>query len=342
MPADAKSYIEQLGHMRSGMVNSMRQNNAWEGFRRTLSDLYPDQAHFIYELLQNAEDAQATHVEFNFNRERLVFTHNGTRHFTEADIESITNIGHSTKRNEVNQIGKFGVGFKAVFGYTATPRIFSGGFSFEIRDLFVPSWLESDCDEDGKTLFEFPFNGGKTPQKCLAEVSAWLREMNDNVLLFLRNIRCIRWSSDDGHWAELERHERVDGVVDIRRRGGRGVNPTTSYWLRFVEPVTPESPLFVAIAFRLGADSSRPFQLDTLKPIAEQLKIVAVSGQLSIYFPAQKEDTRLRFHLHGPYASTVDRASIPAGHSGNSDLLAATARLLARSMSKVKEMGLLT
>jgi hypothetical protein len=36
-----------------------RDNGFEEGLRRLLADLYPDNAHFIYEFLQNAEDAGA-------------------------------------------------------------------------------------------------------------------------------------------------------------------------------------------------------------------------------------------------------------------------------------------
>src|SRR5262245_59971874 len=71
MSSSAQQYVESLRALRANMVSAMRQNNAWEGFKRTLSDLYPDEAHFIYELLQNAEDAQATKVEFELFPDKL-------------------------------------------------------------------------------------------------------------------------------------------------------------------------------------------------------------------------------------------------------------------------------
>jgi hypothetical protein len=40
-------------------------------------DFYPDRAHFVYELLQNAEDAGATEVTFTLMSDRLVCDHNG-------------------------------------------------------------------------------------------------------------------------------------------------------------------------------------------------------------------------------------------------------------------------
>ena len=42
--------------------------------------------------------------------------------FSLNDITSITGLGISTKKDDSTSIGKFGVGFKAVFQYTSTPQ----------------------------------------------------------------------------------------------------------------------------------------------------------------------------------------------------------------------------
>jgi hypothetical protein len=86
-------------------------------------DFYPDRAHFVFELLQNAEDAGATEATFTLLGNGCRFEHNGVRLFTEADVRGITGIHNSTKDKAPDQIGKFGVGFKSVFVYTSTPVI---------------------------------------------------------------------------------------------------------------------------------------------------------------------------------------------------------------------------
>src|SRR5262245_44321700 len=95
--------IEEIRRKRAKWVEANRENGFEEGIHRLLSDLYPDQAHFVYELLQNAEDAGATQIHFQLYSEKLVATHNGSRRFNEKDVDSITSIGASTKRDEVNQ-----------------------------------------------------------------------------------------------------------------------------------------------------------------------------------------------------------------------------------------------
>jgi hypothetical protein len=51
-------------------------------------DFYPDRAHFVYELLQNAEDAGATEVSFSLTPDRLVCEHDG-RVFTLEDVSPL-------------------------------------------------------------------------------------------------------------------------------------------------------------------------------------------------------------------------------------------------------------
>ena len=143
-------------------VESARENGFEEGLRSLLAELYPDNAHFIYELLQNAEDARATVVEFELTEDALTVSHDGARPFSLADIESITGIGKSTKTDDETQIGKFGVGFKAVFAYTTRPEIRSGDFAFAIADLFVPE-LIGGMAANGRTAFAFPFDRVEKP-----------------------------------------------------------------------------------------------------------------------------------------------------------------------------------
>lgn len=100
-------------------------------------DKYPDSAHFIYELLQNADDAKATAADIYLTKSGILFKHNGTNRFTISDpdnyeedmskgklghLNSITSIGMSAKTegSTDNKIGKFGIGFKAVFQFTKT------------------------------------------------------------------------------------------------------------------------------------------------------------------------------------------------------------------------------
>ena len=92
--------ITELRTKRLKWIEANRENDFEDGIKNLLTELYPDNAHFIYELLQNAEDAEATKVTFTLGRDSLKFSHNGKRQFTPKDIESITSIGQSTKKDD--------------------------------------------------------------------------------------------------------------------------------------------------------------------------------------------------------------------------------------------------
>lgn len=136
------SSLKELVKNRKDLIDIHRKNDFTDGIHSLLTDLYPDTAHFIYELLQNAEDMNATKVRFELGADGVYFEHNGSkRTFNLDDIDAITNIGHNAqKKDDPTSIGKFGVGFKAVFAYTSTPEIQSGEYHFQIRDYFVPDF----------------------------------------------------------------------------------------------------------------------------------------------------------------------------------------------------------
>ena len=192
-------------------------------------------------------------VEFELAHDCLTVSHDGVRAFSLADIESITGIGKSTKKDDETQIGKFGVGFKAVFAYTTRPEIHSGEYSFAISDLFIPE-LTEDGRRAGRTTFSFPFDRPEKPADLArAEVERGLRELDEKTLLFLNSIREITYELPDGDIGFVKRTD-IDNVT-IKVEVSQDDGFVESNWLRLVGPAsTPHnghSPLTVAAAFKL-------------------------------------------------------------------------------------------
>src|SRR3989338_9181188 len=283
--SDDLKFLENLLTKRLRYVETIRENNFEEGIQRLLTDLYPDTAHFIFELLQNAEDAEATKVSFDLKKDILIFTHNGKRLFNNKDVESITGIGDSPKRNDVTQIGKFGIGFKAVFAYTATPRVYSGSFSFEITDMVCPHSVENNFMNNGETIFEFPFNHKKKQKEdAFGETSNGLMSLKENVLLFLNNIETIEWDIEGkgkGHITRLA-HSDKHFEVEYKNSTGKTFN---SHWLRFNKQIDPDSKIKnVAVAYKLDfKEDSKGVKLklfDDKIAISKQMQIIPIDGQL--------------------------------------------------------------
>src|SRR6266571_8569550 len=156
-----------------------------------LGQLYSDRTHFIFELIQNAEDAAATELAFELFDDRLEVRHDG-RPFTEADVRAICGVGNSAKSAELTAIGAFGIGFKSVYAYTQTPRVHSPGEHFRIDNYVRPVAIPADGRPD-ETLFIFPFDRDDlSPAAATAEISAALADLGPGTLLFLRNIERVR------------------------------------------------------------------------------------------------------------------------------------------------------
>jgi len=128
-------------------------------------------------------------------------------------VERIVGIGDGAKRDDPTNIGKFGIGFKAVFSYTNTPEIHSGEFHFRIHDLVVPDETGVDKCHMGarETRFIFPFDRPKKlPAQASEEIERGLRALGDNTLLFLSHNNQLRDAL-----AQLV----TESLEDVRDRG---------------------------------------------------------------------------------------------------------------------------
>lgn len=190
----------------------------------SIVDKYKERAHFVYELLQNADDAHATEVKFQLEKDKLIFRHNGSIGFSvsadedenhKGHINAITGIGWSTKDKDTEKIGKFGVGFKAVFQYTKEPRIYDDKFWFKIENYIVPTWLSSDFPgrKEGETVFVFPFTNSKSAYK---DISRRLLTL-DNPILFLRHLQKVTIDipneSEIVYSKEIAESETISGIT---------------------------------------------------------------------------------------------------------------------------------
>lgn len=122
-----RTIFEETGATARDAKNTSRALHAIMG------DLYTETERFVYELLQNADDQpqeySLVNVTLKILSENFLFLHTG-KPFTEADVESLSSIGDSTKANDSEKTGYKGIGFKSVFSDAETVSIDSGNFSF--------------------------------------------------------------------------------------------------------------------------------------------------------------------------------------------------------------------
>ena len=181
---------------------------------RSQIEKYPETAHFVYELIQNADDAKATRSSFILSKDCLIFKHNGSKHFDVTDVENeeirqgdinaICSLWSEKAEDDVT-IGKFGVGFKSVFKYVDSPEIYDDEFKFRIDNYIVPTELETDHElrQTGETLFVLKF---KEPEKAYKHIESRLKELK-NPILYLNHLESIEWKYADDDKVYVYRKE---------------------------------------------------------------------------------------------------------------------------------------
>lgn len=333
-------FLEKLAVKRQKFLDGLDANEGDINLD-IFEDFYPDRAHFVFELLQNAEDAGATEAKFGLSKNGCAFEHNGTRVFTENDVRAITGIHNSSKSKAPDQIGKFGVGFKSVFVYTLEPHIFSGSFSFQISQMVMPIPVTNTQDIGNRTRFWLPFNNPKkAPETSFTEIASGLNELAETTLLFLSNLEVIQWEMSGGSRGEVRRIMHTDNHFEILKQGD-GSSTSSSHFLKFLRPVRDLEKQHLAIAFELEF-LPKIKSYDRKNPLAKQMKIVsAIPGRVSVFFPAEKETSGLRFHLHAPFVPELSRASIKETPA-NQPLFEQLAQLAAMLLYPVRDLGLLT
>ena len=288
-----------------------------------LGQLYSERTHFIFELIQNAEDAGATELAFELFEDRLELRHDG-RPFTEADVRGVCGVGKSGKSGELTAIGKFGIGFKSVYAYTKSPRVYSGGEHFGIENYVRPFPVEPLPVAPPETLFVFPFDHDTVSAAVAArEIAAALTAIQPRILLFLASIERLRVRGAGVAESVIERSvvERGDSArhVTLSQDGRR------EEWLVWHRPVEGHEAQRIEIAFRLEAGR--------IVPVAD--------SPLTVFFPTEKE-TFLGFLIQGPYRTTPARDNIPGHDPSNQALVLQTAALLTDVLRELRDDGLLT
>ena len=346
MPSDYKAICRD---------NIRRRGEEFDDIGRLISqELYSDRSHFVYELLQNAEDALERRfgqnpdvnspraVRFRLFPDRLEFRHFGAP-FNEEDVKGVSDVLKGTKKDDVAQIGKFGIGFKSVYAFTASPEIHSGDEHFVIKRYIRPEAKAPDpaCQiAKGETVFVFPFDHAKLSKADAFElILDKLQELGPRVLLFLRRIDEIEWRVElDGEKGQyLKESDPVNGckiahrVTVIGQKDGE--EEEDENWLIFERPVSvpnTSGQVSVEVGFRLGTNARDEESIGKID-----------RSPLVVYFPTEK-DTKLGFLMQGPYRTTPARDNIHRHDEWNKNLIKETAELVVESLRQLKEMGLLS
>ncbi len=337
--AEQDALFDKL-HEESKKAFSMFNKRAYRGVWKSVIDKYPDTAHFIYELLQNADDALATEVTILLDRKSLIFKHNGTVHFTVTDVEdesitpghinSIVGIGDSTKGDEeaTNKIGKFGIGFKSVFQYTDSPEVYDDYFKFRIENYIVPERITTDhpMRDTGETLFRIPF---KNPDAAYKEISEKLKVLA-NCTLFLNNLQRIRWKNlqtkEHKHFSKKVTAAYVSKNDIILEKQEINDYDNTRHILMFSRMVD------------VGEESKHKIYLGYYTNHEGAIN-TKVRPKVHCFFPTS-ETFNTCMIVHAPFLLVDNRQQIKPSEEVNKRLVNELGKLAADSLSELRDLGI--
>src|SRR5204863_404471 len=122
------------------------------------------------------------------------------------------------------------------------------------------------------------------------------------------NLSCVRWEIDSDTHGEVRRVQHSPHHIEVLEKHGSKTT-ASSHFLKFDQTVPGLEKQRIAVAFALDFVPGVQF-FDPQLPLADQLRIVEAAGQVAVFFPAEKETSKLRFHLHAPFVPELSRASI--------------------------------
>ncbi len=329
-------------------------------YEALLAGHYSERNHFVYELLQNAEDARASKVVIEYYPDKLVFYHNG-KPFDTNDVIGVSSMLMGTKDStDAQTIGRFGMGFKSVFKYTYRPEIYSDDESFRISNYLLPEEVDNGWDfslekknlickasagmtispfEDEKHLTKFviPFKKmnkkGELEDVNGTEVLLKLRELKGEILLFLSHIQSLYWINKTTglfSYITVKQDEKDNNMFSCRIEGSnQGEKEEITKYIKFTRVFDhPEMRnAEVSVAYKLN---SRGDNINELP-----------GTDICVYFPT-REKTDLPFLIHGSFETAVSREKLMTPSTFNNDLLDVLGSLIADTLPILAERRLLT
>ncbi|KAJ7380165.1 hypothetical protein OS493_010876 [Desmophyllum pertusum] len=208
------------------------QNEKLTNRLKRLLTCYPCEKEILKELLQNADDAQATEICFikdpRHHPDKRVFEDSwqplqgpalcvyNNKPFTNADIEGIRNLGEGSKGDDPNKTGQYGVGFNAVYHLTDAPSFISKGKEIgDVLCVFDPhcKYAPGASPQEPGRMFKV----GTTLQKNFPDVfPCYLGDHfpRDNATMFRFPLRTEQMARESKISSSSVSLERIDTMME--------------------------------------------------------------------------------------------------------------------------------
>lgn len=329
-------------------------------YEALLAGHYSDCNHFVYELLQNAEDERASSVVFEYYRDKIIFFHDGDP-FDEADVSGVSSMLETTKLDEAQMIGKFGMGFKSVFKYTCEPQIYSDNEAFCIKNYLLPVELKTDwnykeeivsksynletekfcpfIESDHLTKVVLPFQKRNKENEIYSidgrDIVEKLKKLEPEILLFLTSIKSMFWiDMTNGKYEKFTLKEEEDENFKICKLVGNASDQNSK---RYGELYFLKYKKIISTAEMGNAEVSLAFETNLQKKSILRIN----NSNLWVYFPT-KDRTMLPCLLHGSFETAVSREKLMSPSSFNNLLFRTATDLFVLAVKDFKRRNMIS
>ncbi|NCD70028.1 sacsin N-terminal ATP-binding-like domain-containing protein [Mucilaginibacter agri] len=346
---EQKNWFAALTAKRQNTVEALKLTGL-KTFTNHIISTYHEPAHFIYELIQNADDAKATKARLELRKNGVLFSHNGSVSFSLTDpalerepevspghINAITAFALSPKKDDItNNIGRAGVGFKSVFQYTRTPHIYNPPYCFKIEQFVIPREVKPEPEflhHAETTAFWLPFDrDDKSAEDCYEAIDEQLTRFK-NPMLFLKSLRTIdviTVTDYNRFTKELEEIITSPPVSYIKTARVKLNNDTLIKFTQKVKIVDQTSKAYfltIGVAFVLGINNQ-----------------IAIGPEHDHYYRyawcslPTRHETRLNYAVNAPFILSPNREALKNNRTENTQLINALALLMEMALKSLKEM----
>lgn len=353
MPSEQFNHIQQI---RNDFQATKRVKDSLNNSVQTLAaDLYNKHTHFIFELIQNAEDNSydeplpslsfwltKTDPTGSEGADGALIIQNNETGFCHENVDALCAVGKTTKQKAHGYIGEKGIGFKSVFRVTENPHIFSNGYHFCLpeRDeetglgYIVPQWVDSPPKELNlsQTHIILPLTKVEFGYDKIEEM---LLELEQETILFLSKLQEIRIETDTGTDLTILKNADEFPKIEVLIEGRRQRCSFSNVDKFLVCTKTFHKPVEVHHEKREGVnerDVSIAFPMD---------ENPTDSGKIFAYLPVS--DTNFPFLINADFILTSSREDIQQDEPWNRWLMGCVAKVVASELlSLLKEEQLLT
>ena len=329
MPTEQFEHIQRIRNEQHNASERLKDdlNNS---IRVLADDLYNKHTHFIFELIQNAEDNTykdpVPYLSFRLTKtdptnsegsQGALIIQNNEIGFSHDNVEAICRVGKTTKKKERGYIGEKGIGFKSVFRVTDNPHIFSNGYHFCLPEhdeliglgYIVPQWIHSLPEglNLSRTHIILPLTKRDFGYEKIEEM---LRDIEPESILFLSTLQEIRIKTDTGDDFTILKDDSAMPEIAVLVEGNKKGSSFSNVNDFLVCTETFDKPVDIHQEKREGIEDR---EVSVAFPLGENPTGV---GKIFAYLPV-RADTGFPFLINADFilpSSREDIQDIPWNH----------------------------